>query len=120
MYLLCPVPGVTAGVSTVGINSRQKVKERERDEGHTADLYDIAIARKVPASYLPSKTSSVQAVRLENLHPRDASARLLAPVSSLKLGIRAATNSMTNAKIFTDRAGKNTAKCQIAMNVKYR
>ena len=92
-------------VSTAGINSRQKSKgerererEREREERCTADLYDITIARKTPAFSLPSKTSSVQAVRLENLHPRDVSARLLTPVSSLKLDIRT-TNSMTNAKI---------------------
>lgn len=117
MYLLCPVFARQPGyVSTARINSRQKVREKEREEECTADPYDITIARKAPASSSPSKTSSVQAVRLENLHPRDVSARLLAPVSSLKLGIRTATNS--NAEVLTNQVGENAARRKMAMNIK--
>lgn len=120
MYLLCPVFALRQPeyVSTAGINSRQKVKRKGREERRTTDLYNITIARKAPAFSSPSKTSSVQAVRLENLHPRDVSARLLAPVSSLKLDIRTATNSMTNAKVLTNHVGENAARRKMAMNIK--
>lgn len=111
MYLLCPVPGATAGVRKYGWNKFATKSKGERKRKDVQPICTISLSPvRYPHPILPSKTSRVQAVRLENLHPRDASARLLMPVSSLKLGIRTAINSMTNAKIFTDQLGGNTAR----------
>lgn len=109
--VLCATAGY---VSTAGINSRQKAREEERGRTYGRSVrYHYPVRHPHPVFSL--KTSSVQAVRLENLHPRDVSS--LKPVSSLKLGIRTATNSMTNEKIFTNPIGENTGR-RIAMNIK--
>lgn len=83
MYLLCPVfalrqPGY---VSTAGINSRQKVKGKGREEGRTSDPYDITIARKAPAFSSPSKN-----IEHASCSPRKfASSRCFSPAARARI-----------------------------------
>lgn len=90
MYLLCSVSGATVGASVASMSwnkfatkrerarsgreeRRERDKERNEEKGCMVDIRCVTIARETPAFSLSAKTSGVQAVRPENLHPRGIS-----------------------------------------------